>query len=54
MYNATYTPIEGKKSCSVEASLTNNPYLNTLSTIPSSMFPHVPYFRYGELMPVEK
>ena len=45
MYNATYTPVEGKKTCSVEASLTHNPYLNALSTIPSSMPPHIPYYR---------
>ncbi|CAK8693273.1 unnamed protein product [Clavelina lepadiformis] len=47
LYNATYTPIEGTKTCSVEASLTHNPYLSSLSTIPSALSPHIPYYRYS-------
>nr|CAB3263236.1 uncharacterized protein LOC104266709 [Phallusia mammillata] len=46
VYNATYAPKEGLKKCSVEATLTSNPYLNALSTIPSELPPYVPFYRY--------
>ncbi|XP_078482121.1 uncharacterized protein LOC100181394 [Ciona intestinalis] len=47
IYNSVYTPIEGSKKCSVETSLTHNPYTNLLSTLPAQSPPFVPFYRYN-------
>jgi len=46
VFNATYTPVVGTKKCSVNATLTHNPYCNVLSTIPSELPPFIPFYRY--------